>query len=303
MSCHVRATKRRWAPSSPACGSRDLDDADWRASRTPSTRTPCWSFPASTCRATSRRRSAAASASSTRSWRATAARVPISNLRPDGTHARRARTRSWASCAATRAGTPTARTCRSPRRRSILSAEVVATTRRRDRVGRHARGLRRARARRRSSGSRRSPPTTRSCTRRRRSARPRRAASSTATKATTPPLRPLVKRHPVTGRRSLFIGRHAYGIPGLAEAESERLLDELLAFACQPPRVFAHRWQAGDVAIWDNRCVLHRARPWDPAEPRVMHHTRIAGDPATESGTVGRETRRVKWLASKPPTR
>ena len=98
------------------------------------------------------------------------------------------------------------------------------------------------------------------------------------------PLRPLVKRHPVTGRRSLFIGRHAYGIPGLTDAESERLLDELLEFACQPPRVLRHRWQVGDVAIWDNRCVLHRARPWNPAEPRVMHHTRIAGDPATESG-------------------
>ncbi len=99
-----------------------------------------------------------------------------------------------------------------------------------------------------------------------------------------PPLRPLVKRHPVTGRRSLFIGRHAYGVPGLGEDESQRLLEELLAFACQPPRVWHHRWQAGDVAIWDNRCVLHRARPWDPTEARVMHHTRIAGDPATESG-------------------
>jgi alpha-ketoglutarate-dependent taurine dioxygenase len=98
------------------------------------------------------------------------------------------------------------------------------------------------------------------------------------------PLRPLVKRHPVTGRRSLFIGRHAYGIPGLPEAESERLLDDLLAFACRPPRVLSHRWRAGDVAIWDNRCLLHRARPWNPDEPRVMHHTRIAGDPATESG-------------------
>ena len=98
------------------------------------------------------------------------------------------------------------------------------------------------------------------------------------------PLRPLVKTHPVTGRESLFIGRHAYGIPGLSEADSERLLDDLLAFACRPPRLFAHRWQTGDVAIWDNRCVLHRARPFDPAEPRVMHHTRIAGDPATESG-------------------
>jgi alpha-ketoglutarate-dependent taurine dioxygenase len=98
------------------------------------------------------------------------------------------------------------------------------------------------------------------------------------------PLRPLVKVHPVTKRRALFIGRHAFGIPGLAPEESERLLDELLDFACRPPRVLRHRWQPGDLAIWDNRCVLHRARPYDPGVPRVLHHTRIAGDPATESG-------------------
>ncbi len=75
------------------------------------------------------------------------------------------------------------------------------------------------------------------------------------------PLRPLVKVHPVTGRPALFIGRHAYGIPGLG---------------------YAHRWGPGDVVIWDNRCVLHRARPYDYREPRVMRHTRVAGDPATE---------------------
>ncbi len=98
-----------------------------------------------------------------------------------------------------------------------------------------------------------------------------------------PPLRPLVKMHPVTGRPSLYIGRHAYGIPGLPADESEKLLDELVAFACQPPRTYRHSWQPGDVVIWDNRCVLHRARPWDHREPRVMHHTRIAGDPATEA--------------------
>jgi len=99
-----------------------------------------------------------------------------------------------------------------------------------------------------------------------------------------PPLRPLVKRHPVTGRRSLFIGRHAYGIPGLSEPASQGLLDELLELACRPPRILRHRWEPGDVAIWDNRCVLHRAMPYDPSEPRVLHHCRIAGDPATESG-------------------
>jgi len=99
-----------------------------------------------------------------------------------------------------------------------------------------------------------------------------------------PPLRPLVKVHPVTKRRALFIGRHAYAIPGLAAAESERLLDALLDFACRPPRVLHHVWKPGDVAVWDNRCVLHRALPYDASQPRVLRHTRIAGDPATESG-------------------
>ncbi len=102
----------------------------------------------------------------------------------------------------------------------------------------------------------------------------------------TDPLRPLVKFHPVTGRPALFIGRHAYGIPGLEAAESERLLEELLAFACQPPRTYRHRWAPGDVAIWDNRCVLHRARPYDTKQGRVMVHTRVAGDPATELATA-----------------
>lgn len=102
------------------------------------------------------------------------------------------------------------------------------------------------------------------------------------------PLRPLVKVHPITARRALFIGRHAFGIPGLAPKESEELLDRLLEFACRPPRVLRHRWQPGDLALWDNRCVLHRARPYDPAAPRVMHHTRIAGDPATEAALRSR---------------
>ena len=105
------------------------------------------------------------------------------------------------------------------------------------------------------------------------------------------PLRPLVKVHPVTGRPALFIGRHAYGIPGLAEAESEQLLGDLVDFACRPPRTYAHRWKPGDVVIWDNRCVLHRARPYDYGQVRVMRHTRVAGDPATELAATDRDTR------------
>ncbi|MDY7101276.1 MAG: TauD/TfdA family dioxygenase [Actinomycetota bacterium] len=97
-----------------------------------------------------------------------------------------------------------------------------------------------------------------------------------------PPLRPLVKVHPETGRRSLLIGRHAYGIPGMDPAESERFLDGLVEQACQPPRVHHHHWTPGDAVVWDNRCLLHRARPWDLTYKRVMWHSRIAGEVASE---------------------
>jgi alpha-ketoglutarate-dependent taurine dioxygenase len=97
-----------------------------------------------------------------------------------------------------------------------------------------------------------------------------------------PPLRPLVKTHPETGRRNLVIGRHAFGIPGLSPERSQRLLDDLCEFACRPPRVYRHSWTPGEVVVWDNRRLMHRACPWDMAQPRVMYHSRIAGDPVTE---------------------
>jgi alpha-ketoglutarate-dependent taurine dioxygenase len=97
------------------------------------------------------------------------------------------------------------------------------------------------------------------------------------------PLRPLVKVHPETGRKSLLIGRHAHNISGMDPAESERFLQELVDFACQPPRVYHHEWQRGDAVIWDNRCLLHQATPWDMREPRVMWHSRIAGDAVSEA--------------------
>lgn len=101
-----------------------------------------------------------------------------------------------------------------------------------------------------------------------------------------PPLRPLVKIHPETGRPALMVGRHAYGIPGMDAQASERLLDDLVDFACRPPRIYHHSWSSGDAVVWDNRCLMHRACPWDMSKPRVMYHARIAGDPASESGVA-----------------
>ncbi|NKC16487.1 MAG: TauD/TfdA family dioxygenase [Gammaproteobacteria bacterium] len=105
------------------------------------------------------------------------------------------------------------------------------------------------------------------------------------------PLRPLVKVHPVTGRKALCIGRHAYRIPGMDDAKAQALLDGLLQRTCQGARVYTHHWTVGDLLVWDNRCVLHRARPYDFNEVRVLQGTRIAGDPATELAATGRDER------------
>jgi alpha-ketoglutarate-dependent taurine dioxygenase len=103
-----------------------------------------------------------------------------------------------------------------------------------------------------------------------------------------PPLRPLVKVHPETGRPALLIGRHAFGIPGLSDEASKALLDELVDIACQAPRVYYHQWTAGDAVVWDNRCLLHRGCPWNMQEPRVMYHSRIGGDPVSETAATTR---------------
>ena len=96
------------------------------------------------------------------------------------------------------------------------------------------------------------------------------------------PLRPIIKTHPRTGRKSIYTGRHAYGIPGMSAVQSEALLDQLMAEACQPPRVYKHVWQVGDIVVWDNRCLMHRACPFDIRHARVLQATRISGEPQSE---------------------
>ena len=96
-------------------------------------------------------------------------------------------------------------------------------------------------------------------------------------------LRPLVKEHPVTGKKNLIIGRHAHDIIGMTREESQVFLDELNEYACQEHRMYYHDWRPGDTVVWDNRCLMHRATSYDMTEQRRMWHTRIAGDALTES--------------------
>ncbi len=90
---------------------------------------------------------------------------------------------------------------------------------------------------------------------------------------------PLVRTHPVTGRKALFLGRRRNGyIPGLSLTESEALLDALWAHATQPKFTWYQKWRTGDLILWDNRCVMHRRDAFDPDTRRVMHRTQIKGD-------------------------
>ena len=81
-----------------------------------------------------------------------------------------------------------------------------------------------------------------------------------AERAAAPPVtHPLVRTHPQTGQKSLFLGMYCSHVVGLDASESRALLDRLLAHATQPRFMYTHRWQPGDLVFWDNRCLLHRA--------------------------------------------
>ncbi len=92
-----------------------------------------------------------------------------------------------------------------------------------------------------------------------------------------PKVHPLVWTHR-SGRKSLVLGATTDHVEGMDRDEGRALLDGLLARATAPDRIYRHEWQLGDVVIWDNRGVLHRACPYDPASARDMHRTTFAGD-------------------------
>ena len=98
-------------------------------------------------------------------------------------------------------------------------------------------------------------------------------------KAAFQPVRqPLVRRHPVTGRRSLFLSAHAGAIEGWTIPEARMFLRDLTEFATQPRFVYSHEWRPFDLVVWDNRQTMHRARRFDRNEVRDVRRTTLAGD-------------------------
>ena len=91
----------------------------------------------------------------------------------------------------------------------------------------------------------------------------------------------LVRTHPVSGRKSLYLASHAGTIIGWPMPEARALLRDLTEHAVQPQFVYVHRWRQYDLVMWDNRQVMHRVRRFDESEPRDMRRTTVAGDAPT----------------------
>jgi alpha-ketoglutarate-dependent 2,4-dichlorophenoxyacetate dioxygenase len=97
--------------------------------------------------------------------------------------------------------------------------------------------------------------------------------------AQVPPVpQALVRANPRHGRKAFYVASHACEIVGMETDEARALLRDLLERATRPELVYTHAWRSGDLVMWDNRCTLHRGRPWDEsAHRRVMHRTTVAG--------------------------
>jgi alpha-ketoglutarate-dependent 2,4-dichlorophenoxyacetate dioxygenase len=95
----------------------------------------------------------------------------------------------------------------------------------------------------------------------------------------------LVRTHPGSGRKSLFLSSHAGRIRGMQEPEARVLLMDLMEHATQREFVYTHRWRVGDLVMWDNRCTMHRAREYDETQVRDLHRTTVSdGMPTVAEG-------------------
>ena len=96
-----------------------------------------------------------------------------------------------------------------------------------------------------------------------------------------PVLQRLVRTHPATGRRSLYLSSHAGGITGWPVPEARAFLRDLIEHATRRAFVYSHKWAVGDLVMWDNRQTMHRGRPFPPHEARDVRRTTLAGDGQT----------------------
>jgi taurine dioxygenase len=99
-------------------------------------------------------------------------------------------------------------------------------------------------------------------------------------KRAKPPVdHPIVRTHPETGRKCIYLGDHAEYIVGMPYDEGRALIEELNALAVHPDLTYEHHWTARELLLWDNRCVMHRATPYDPAtQGRVIRRCTVLGE-------------------------
>jgi alpha-ketoglutarate-dependent 2,4-dichlorophenoxyacetate dioxygenase len=101
-------------------------------------------------------------------------------------------------------------------------------------------------------------------------------------KKEVPPVKQaMIRSNPATGRKNLFVGAHASYVLNMELEEGRALIRDLNRHVTRDEFVYRHQWRQHDLVMWDNRCALHRGRPWDPSYPRVMHRTTVAGIGAT----------------------
>ena len=101
-----------------------------------------------------------------------------------------------------------------------------------------------------------------------------------AQRAEAPPVvHPIVRTHPETGRKAVFLGDHSEKIEGMDHTQGRALIDEVNDLATTEPLVYEHHWSPRQCLVWDNRCLMHRATGYDTAkERRVMRRCTILGD-------------------------
>ena len=106
-----------------------------------------------------------------------------------------------------------------------------------------------------------------------------RPATPDEIKAAPPVKHPIVRTHPETGKKSLYIGNHSSHIVDMALEEGEAILADLETHATQQDLIYRHKWQIDDVLMWDNRCTMHCVEPYDAAkEKRSVHRVVVRGD-------------------------